>query len=386
MRCGFRVFYIALLLYSLHWSIIVYINSSYLEQFFNTQTISILYILASLITLTAYLSASFFLNRTGTVRLTIILTIVEILALCGMAFTQSLYSALILFIIHQTITPLILYTLDVLMEGLIGKNETTTGGHRGIFLTIGSFTTAIALLIMGLLVGDTTPHFGFAYAISAFLLIPFLAILIYNFSKYSDPHYVEFRVLENITHFWQKTDIRNVFFSHFFLQVFFAWMVIYTPLYLAHEMHFGWREIGLIIFVAMLAYVFLEYFIGYLADNFFGEKEMMALGFVIMSVSISWFVFLDNSSILLWMGAMFMTRVGASFVEVTTESYFFKQTKNSDASTIGIFRIAQPLAYIIGPVIGGLLLMFFSFSFTFVIIGLLMIFGLFFTMTLKDTQ
>src|SRR5690606_1462126 len=101
---------------------------------------------------------------------------------------------------------------------------------------------------------------------------------------------------------------------------FFAWMVIYVPVYLSVELGFNWEEIGSILFVALMAYVLLEYAIGYLADNYFGEKEMMALGCIIMSLSVSCFIFLDGSSVLPWMIAMFMTRVGAAFVETTSES------------------------------------------------------------------
>ena len=386
VRCGFKPFYIALLLYGLHWSIVIYLNSSYLEKFFSAQTVSILYIVGSLITLVSFLSASQFLNRIGAIRLTVIFTILEITALIGMAFFQSPIIALPLFILHQAIAPLILFILDILMEGLIGTQENSTGGRRGLFLTIGSFTSALATLIMGFLVGGETPHFIFPYVVSALLLIPFLGILLYNFTKYPDPIYQQFKAFDAIKLFWQHHDIRNVFFSHFLLQIFFAWMVIYTPVYLAQEMGYHWELIGLILFTALLAYVLLEYLIGYIADTYIGEKEMMVLGFLIMGVSVSWFVFLDNSSIILWMVAMFITRVGASLVETTTESYFFKHTQDKDASIIGVFRIAQPLGYITGPLLGAFLLLFFPFSFTFVILGLCMVLGMFFAMALHDTK
>ena len=84
--------------------------------------------------------------------------------------------------------------------------------------------------------------------------------------------------------------------------------------------------------------------------------------------------------------AMFMTRVGASLVEVTTESYFFKHTHGKDTNLIGLFRITRPLSYVLGALLGVIALNYVDFSFLFVILGFLMIPGLFFAMALKDTK
>jgi predicted MFS family arabinose efflux permease len=114
---------------------------------------------------------------------------------------------------------------------------------------------------------------------------------------------------------------------------------------------------------------------------------MMAVGFLIMAVATSWFTLLTPSEIGLWMVAMFMTRVGASLVEVTTESYFFKHTHGDDTALISFFRITRPLSIVIGSVLGSIALVFFnSMNLLFVVLGLLMIPGLFFTMSLKDTK
>lgn len=386
MRCGFKAFYATLIFFSLHWAIVMYINSSFLEQFFDAQTVSMFYIIGSLLTLLAYFTTSAILSRIGNITFITLLTLAEFLVLIGMAFVTIPAVLGVMFIIHLAVTPLILFSLDTLMEGLVGNNEASTGGKRGIFLTIGGLALALSTLGMGFLVGHDVPNFSRAYIVSALFLIPFLLLLIRNFSKYIDPIYPLFRAMCDVQSFWHQKDIRNVFFAHFLLQFFFAWMVIYTPTYLATELGYNWEQIGSILFIALTAYVLLEYMIGYLADTYFGEKEMMALGFVIMAISTSCFIFLDNSSILNWMIVMFMTRVGAALVETTTESYFFKHTQGKDAGIVGIFRIAQPLGYILGPVVGGILLFFFPFSFIFVILGLIMISGLFFAMALHDTK
>jgi predicted MFS family arabinose efflux permease len=139
-------------------------------------------------------------------------------------------------------------------------------------------------------------------------------------------------------------------------------------------------------FFAQLAYVLLEYPIGVIADKYIGEKEMMGFGFLMIAISTSWIAFVTESSVLVWAVIMFTTRVGASFVEVTTESYFFKQTKSSDAQIISFFRIARPLSYVIGALIASLTLLYLPFNLLFIVLSFLMIPAMFFTLGIEDSK
>ena len=139
-------------------------------------------------------------------------------------------------------------------------------------------------------------------------------------------------------------------------------------------------------FFAQLAYVVLEYPVGIIADKYIGEKEMMGFGFLIIAISMSWMAFVTEQSILIWSIIMFTTRVGAALVEVTTESYFFKQTKSSDAQIISFFRITRPLAYIFGALLASLSLLYLPFNLLYVVFALLMIPAMFFTMNIEDSK
>ncbi len=383
----FHANYLALLLLSLHWACILYVNSSYLEQFVTSQVTSVLYMISALLTIGVFLSAPKILNKVGNIRLLLISTVIEFSVLLGMAFTQSFYIALILFVIHQAIVPLLLFSLDVIIETLNDTHEDSTGSQRGLLLTIMSITTAVAPLFIGYMISDSGhPDFALAYIAGAFFLLPFFIVIYSQFRTFPDPLYKQLHLTEALRDFWRQRDIRNVFCAHFLLQLFFSWMVIYTPLYLARVIGFEWDVIGTILFVGLMAYVFLEYGIGVIADKYIGEKEMMAFGFAVIAISTSWFVFLDDSSVTMWMIAMFMTRVGASFIETTTESYFFKHTRGMDSNLISLFRITRPLSYVIGAFLGAIALYLFPFPFLFVVLGALMLPGLFFAMALKDTK
>ena len=386
-RRNFGALYSAVILLSFHWGIVVYINSSFLGQFINSAAIGVLYTTSSAITVLVFLFVSRVLRKTGNYKLTLALAFLEFCALIGMASSDSLRVAIPLFMLHQAILPLLIFNLDIFMEEMIGTEECTTGGRRGLLLSIMSLAGAFTPLVAGfLIVGDIKPHFSAAYIVAALVFIPFIFLIMRYFRTFTDPVYKDLKVLPTLHSFWLQKDIRNVFFAHLLLQLFFVWSVIYIPLYLVSYIGFNWKEAGFIIFIGLMAYVFFEYPIGIVADRWIGEKEMMAFGFVILAVSVSWFSFMGPATIGAWMIAMFMTRVGASFVEATTESYFFKHTQGTDANVISFFRLLRPLSYVIGALIGSLSLLYLPFNLVFVVLGFLMVPGLFFAMALKDTK
>ncbi len=384
---GLRTLYVALIVLSLHSSLVVFTNSSYLELFFSDAHISLLYTLASLISLVVLFYLSSLLRTVGNFNLTILFTLVEIAALLGMAFTSSTFLAGFFFVAHFVSVALIFLNLDIFMEAIIGSQEKQTGSARGLYLVLFSIAGAIAPLITGLLVTENSQAlFRDVYIVSAILLLFFVVIMTLYFKKFKDASYPKSTVRGLLHTFFKEHDTRNVFIAQFYLQFFFTWMVIYTPLYLAKVAGFNWTEIGLILSVALIAYVIFEYPIGVVADKYIGEKEMMAFGFFLIAVSTSWLSFLPVGNIVMWMLVMFLTRVGASFVEVTTESYFFKHAKSEDSDKISLFRMTRPFASILGALIGSSLLLQVEFNFIFIILGFLMLPGIFFTLLLKDTK
>lgn len=113
---------------------------------------------------------------------------------------------------------------------------------------------------------------------------------------------------------------------------------------------------------------------------------MMGLGFMTLAISTAWISFVTVPSVLMWSVIMFVTRVGASLVEVTTESYFFKQTRSSDAQIISFFRITRPLAYAVGATIASLALLYLPFNLLFVVMAFLMIPAMFATLNITDSK
>lgn len=378
--------YAASLLLVFHSYVVAYINSSFLEQFIPTTSIGTIYTIGSALSVLIFLFVSRVLRKVGNFKLSLLLLLLDLAAVTGMAFAHELKIAIPLFLIHLITVPLIIFNLDVFMEEHIGNNETSTGSKRGLLLTLISLIGAISPLAGGLLVSNETTAFTYPYLLSATALVPIIIILLFFFKDFSDPEYNEIDIFSAIRTFWKSTNIRHVFLAHFALQMFFMLMVVYTPLYLTRDIGLSWAEFGIIMFFAQLAYVLFEYPIGLIADRYIGEKEMMGFGFLIMIIATSWMAFVTTASVLVWSIIMFTTRVGASFVEVTTESYFFKQTKSSDAQIISFFRVTRPLAYVVGAMIGSLALLYVPFQLLFIVFALLLVPAMFNTMDIVDTK
>jgi len=376
----------ATLLLIFHAFLVAYINSSFIGQFVSPAAVGTIYTVGSALSVLIFLFISRVLHKIGNFKLTFGLLCLNFIAISGMAFAESLRVAVPLFLIHLITLPITFFNIDVFMEQQIGESEESTGSKRGLLLMLASLVGALAPLASGLLVDDGTGSFFYAYLVSAITILPIVGLLLYFFKDFSDPEYDEIDLFAAIASFWQRKNIRFVFLAHFILQMFFMFMVVYVPLYLIGTIGLSWAEFGLVMFFAQLAYVLLEYPIGVIADKYIGEKEMMGFGFLVIAISSSWIAFVTESSVLTWAIILFTTRVGASFVEVTTESYFFKQTKSSDAQIISFFRITRPLSYVIGALIASLTLLYLPFNLLFIVLAFMMIPAMFFTMGIQDSK
>lgn len=375
----------AVLLLALHWAIVVYVNSSLLEQFVSSEALGALYTVGSSLTLIAFLFIAQVLRRFGNYRLTLALAGIECLALVGLAFAESLRVAVPLFLLHQALVPLILFNLDVFAERAVGDHEHVTGGTRGAVLLCMGLAGAFAPLAAGFLVAEGEQRFRFVYLASAGLVFAFILFVWRNFRLFTDAPYNNIRFFDLLRCFWAHLGLRFVFLAHLLLQIFFIWMVVYLPLYLASVIGFSWSQIGSILFVALLGYVLCEYPAGKLADRI-GEVELMTSGFLILAAAISLLAFLGGESVVPWMLTLFATRVGASLVEVATESYFFKQTGPASIATVSFFRASRPLAAIAGTLLGSLALLYLPFGYAFLVLAVCMVPGIALALSITDTR
>lgn len=382
---SFALVYLLSTIFAFQTLLTAYTSSTYIEQFIPSQYVGLIYVIASIGAIGLAFVSNRILRAIGNVNFVLILmsAITILLLLIGFAFTPLI--TIIAFILFLTINPQIYFNIDIFLETLIGADENSTGSKRGIILTLMSIASFFSPIAMSYIVGHENNLSGVYFAAAGVGLI-FIMLIIARFRNFYDPAYILIKPLEIITKTHLNSDLKIVLYAQFLLQFFFTWAIIYFPLYLATEIGLDWDAIGKIIAVGLFAFVLIEYPAGRLADKHIGEKELMALGFVIIALSSASISFLNTTDIIFWMIIIFMTRVGASLVEVTTESYFFKQVKGNDSSLISTFRLTRPIANLFGALIGSLSLLFLPFNLIFVVLGLILVTGVFVTTRLTDTK
>ena len=386
-RIHYSLIYVLSFLFALHAYLVVFANSTYISQYIPVEAVGTLFIIGSSIAVLGFLFISRVLRRVGNVRLTVYLALIELISLVVLGITDVGSVAITAMVVFLVINPLLFLNLDIFSETLIGDDEDTTGYRRGLALALMSTTGVLGPLALGVLVGiGDTENLQNVYLASAAIFAIFILIILRRFRTFEDPTYTELKVFDAIRSFWENLNIRFSLLGQFTLQLCFSWMVIYVPMYLATVIGLSWSEIGIIIAVGILAYVLFEFPVGYIADNYIGEQEMMIAGFILISLGVATISWLDTTNIWAWMILMFGIRVGASLVEATTESYFFKHTKGNDTNYLSFFRLTRPLAIIFGGLLGSASLLYLSFDMMFYVLAGVLLFGVYFASQIEDTK
>ena len=375
--------FLASFFFSIHMALVSYINSSMLGQYVNANIVSVLFAIGSALSIILTLCAPLLMRRFGTLRVSVALFILSTVLLWILGTTLSQPLLLGVFVLYFGLNACVLYSLDIFIEHY--STDTDTGKIRGMALTINN----LGWIGMPVLVGIISTAYGFS---SVYLLAAIgiciagltLAISQRNFSEVqtlTPPNLVA--AFNQIRH---TPALRRIISIHFLLQLFYSWMVLYVPLYLLQDLGFNWKTIGGIFSIMLIPFVLFQYPVGRIADKWFGEKEMIIMGLVIMSGTVLTLSLVANPSVVVLAIILFGTRIGASIVEVLSDSYFFKQITADDKGVISFYRTMQPFAYIIGPIAGACLLLILPYTGLFILLAILLLIGAVYTTRLVDTR
>jgi len=372
-------------LFALHSYIVAYVGSSFLAQFLPDNLIGLTYVAGAAVGLLSFAVFPHLLRHMS-LRLAFLLVVVlEVLVFMGLTMEQSTLVSLLLFIAYLVLYPLGFYCLDVLLERLT-KVEHITGTLRGIMLTTMNAGLIVSPLLAGsLLVADV---YNSVFLAGALILVPVAALIVFGLPHTSAADTPRSRVplLTSLSCVSKSRNVRRILSLHLLLHTFFAFMVIYMPLYLHEHIGFSWPDIGLMLAVALLPYVLIEFPAGRIADRYIGEKEMLILGFIIAAGAVTAMALTESTALVVWGGLLFMTRVGAALIESMSETYFFKKVSAEDTHTISFFRMIQPVSYLVGPALGTAALFLADFQALFLTLAGLLALGVVLGNQLIDTR
>lgn len=369
---------------SVHHFAVAYVNSSFLGEFFTPEQVSIVYIASSLVVVCFFIFLPHIVSAFGTWR--VFVGSIPLLggAMYLLGVSTSVPYVVLFFVLQSTLIFFLRYTLDLYLESL-SEHEGNTGNTRGLFTTAGNIGVLVGPLVASLFVVET--NFTPLYTISALILIPAFFIALTSLRRITPTIQKEISLLkatEDI--FCCRVNIRSVMVVYFLMNVFNAFIVIYAPLYLFETGGIPWQVIGGLTALALTPYLLLEVPLGFLADRFFGEKEIMLGGLAILGLSLVLLSSVPLAHFLLWSFFFITTRVGAAMVEIATESYFFKQVTEQDAALISAYRTLWPLANVLTPLAAFLVLPLLGLQNLFAFFGIIILLGIIPTLRLVDTK
>ena len=373
--------YLLSFLFALHIALSAYINSTFLTGFFSDHYVGLLYTVGAIIMLILLSSSSRILQHFGNRRFVLWLLLINMTALAGLITANNSLAIGVSFISFITTNTLIFLCIDIFIEHF--GNSEKIGKIRGFYLTILNLAWLISPLITGLLItkegGYRTIYLIAFIAIAIMTIGLFFSIKTFKDKKYKRTPFIKaYKYLKKNHHIWAITMIS------FILKLFYTLMTVYTPIYLNKYIGFNWDQIGVIFTIMLIPFVALGLPVGFMIDKYhIKKKKLLLIGLLIMGLSTLIIPFVSLKNVALWALIMFITRVGATIIETTSEIYFFTHVEEKDAYLLGVFRDMGPVSMIIGPIIATLILFVTPFKGIFIALGIIVLSSIYYIPHLK---
>ncbi len=379
MRESRHIVFVANLLFSFSLAITAYTNSSFIESTTSTQAVGVLYAFSALLSIIALMQAPRTLAALGNRKFFLSYGTLHALSLALLVLPVGRALHIASFLGYLFSGNILIFSFDALFEGTSAKAG--KGTARGTFLMLGNCGWVLAPLITSHIVDN----FGFAgtYAVAFFVFMIIALLIGTRLSKYREPKYTPHQKGSALRRAFKIPTLRVTIIANFILQFFYAWMVVYSPLYLHDTLGLAWDTIGILFSIMLTAFVIFDYPLGKLADFLGSEKELTAIGFIIMATSVLGLALIESPSIFVIGLLLFFSRVGAATVEAMTEIHFFKIAGAADSSILSIFRDLRPLAYLIAPLCGAVILYTLPFESLFFILTFILVLGYFLSFHLE---
>jgi len=362
-------------------SLTAFVTSNYYKLAWSTDSVGLFYILPHAIGLLFLLNINKLIVRFGKSFMLLSSYVVQMvllfaLALSGVSHIGSYY--LMAYVLFVTVVWL---NLDIILESF--SIDKASGQIRGIHLTITNIGFILGPVVSTMILDK------FAYE-HLFFVVLFLNMLMFilgiiGLRKVNHVPEKSMTVREIFRTVRKRKDVGFIYWVSMTLSMFYALMVIYTPIYLL-DLGLTWGEIGMIFSLMLIPFVLFQYPAGRLADKRMGEKELIIFALAVMSISTFAIYFIESLSVAVWAAVLFTTRIGASLLEILRDSYFYKKIDGSDVAMISFFRTGRPMGYIIASALSVIFLQFFSVKIVFILLTLILFIGFYPALRLTDNK
>ena len=222
-------------------------------------------------------------RRVGTAVVLAGLGAVQVFVLILLAVARAPVVIIVLSILMSCIAYSLFLGLDILLEAMTA-DEGETGGVRGTFLTITNLSALIATLTLSVILTDDNYYLVFLSA--AALLVPFIVIAATGLPRISSVAPAgRTPASETIRAFFATPySLKPIMGVHLLLQLYYSWSIFYIPLYLHLNAGLSWHVVAIIMAVSIIPYLIIELPLGWIADKFIGEREILIVGTILLGI------------------------------------------------------------------------------------------------------
>jgi len=364
-------------------AVVIYVMSTYFKEASGTENVGLFYVAAYAIILFTLLNLHHLIKVLGRSRVFIFGLFLKLIANVLLVIVPVSPWSILIMIFYLVAIGIEWTSLDAILETF--SKDKFSGRIRGAHLTI----INLGFLFGPMLATSILEKFDFygvfilVFAINALTFI----VGLLGLSKVNETFGKRIKITGIIKEAAKNKNIAFIFYISFILEFFYALMVIYTPLYLL-DLGFSWEQIGLILTIMLVPFVFLQYPIGVVADKKYGEKEFLIVGIIITGLETFTLCLLTTKTVWIWALMLFGTRIGAALIEILRDSYFYKKIDERDVELIALFRTAMPVGYIVATGLSALILGYFpgGIKIIFLVVALAVFSALYPAFRLKDTK
>lgn len=375
--------YMMTLLYAFHYGIPMYAASTFLSQIFGNPFTSVIYMIAGFLTLAISIHITKYLKHFHTYSFTMGIVIAQIIITFALGLTDNNFLLGLFFIMHFILAALIFTCLNVFLENFSNNKE--TGQIRGVFFTLFNLGFLVSPFLGGALLAKS--GYTALFTVSASLLIPFLFFMHHYLKKMKDHRFLSVNLFSAFKKAWNNTDTRGALLAVILLECFFTMTVIYLPIYIVSLGIPLTTYLTAVLPIALIPLVIMPYELGIIADNKLGEKELMLLGLLILTVSAFTISIVTSSNILVWILILTVSRIGAALVETMSYTYYFKKINAGDVDLTTLFsnvrNFSLAITALFGIILSPLVIMYPTIMF--VMLGIILLWGITQVFHIHDT-
>ena len=364
-----RPVFLASFFFSVHIALLSYLNSTVLALHTNSLGVTLAYTVSSALSLVCLIGAGHLVRKTGSSVFLIGALALSVALLAALGTIAQTHWFVSVFVVYFSLNTVIWYAFDLVIEHY--SKETNTGNIRGIYLTLNNTGWVLAPIAASAIVGVVGVSGAYIAAAVATLAGATLILTTKHISPKSG-RVPRISFTEAFRALARHPYARRIVTLYFVIQFFFAWMVIYLTPHL-QGIGFSFGVIGIILSTMLLPFVLFQYWTGKVVDKYRNEQHLLALGFLIAGIATYALAFPLPSKPVVFSAILFVTRIGASIIEVAAESAFFKHVTERDTALISTLRMTIPLAYIIAPLTGALVLAYGSIQLLFGILASILV-------------